>query len=75
MHKKNVWVTGNRTEGYAVRSEGADRAALRTGTQAEAIERGREIAKTRGVDLIVQGTDGQIRQRDSYGNDPSPPKG
>lgn len=71
-HKKSVWVTGNRTASDAVQSERADRAALRTGTQAEAIERGREIARARGVELIVEGTDEPVR--DSCGNDPSPPK-
>lgn len=75
MSKKNVWVTGNRAEGYVVKSEGASRAARHTETQAEAIQVARGIAENRGAELIVQNTHGQIRQKDSFGNDPNPPKG
>ncbi len=34
--KKNVWVTGNRKDGYRVVSEGASRAMSRHATQREA---------------------------------------
>lgn len=75
MSKKNVWVTGNRSDGYRVKSEGASRAASLHETQAEAINAARKIAEAREVELIVQDTHGQIRQKDSFGNDESPPKG
>jgi hypothetical protein len=44
-------------------------------TQKEAIDRGREIARNQGTELFIHGRDGQIRERDSHGNDPHPPKG
>lgn len=72
--KPNVWVTGNRSDGYAAKSEGAKRAASRHETQREAIEAAKDIAKSRGSEVIVQGTDGRIRSKDSYGNDPNPPR-
>ncbi len=34
----------------------------------------REIARNQESELIIQGRDGKIRDRDSYGNDPCPPK-
>jgi uncharacterized protein YdaT len=74
MSKKNVWVSGNRTEGYKVKSEEASKAASLHDTQKAAIEAAKEIAKNRGVEVIVQGTDSKIRSKDSYGNDPNPPK-
>lgn len=72
--KENVWVTGNRREGYAVRTEGAGRAASRHETQREAIDTARAMAQARRSELIVQGQHGQIRDKDSHGHDPCPPK-
>lgn len=60
---------------WGVRGEGNTKDTSRHDTQREAQERAREIAKNQGGDVITHGTDGKIRQRDSYGNDPFPPKG
>lgn len=62
-------------EGWAVKGEGADRATAVYDTQAEAIRRARDIANNQGVELLIHGKDGKIRDRDSSGNDPYPPKG
>lgn len=45
------------------------------GTQREAIDRGRQIARNQHEELTVHATDGKIRAKWSYGNDPYPPKG
>lgn len=71
--KRNVWVTG-KNGAFRVASEGADRAASVHRTQSEAIEAGREIAQSRRADLVIQGENGRIRDRETYGNDPCPPK-
>lgn len=71
--KSNVWVT-TQDEGWAVKTEGSERAYRVTDTKEEAVEIGRELAKNSGVDLIVQRTDGTIQSRDSYGDDPAPPE-
>lgn len=44
-------------------------------TQKEAIEIATKIAKNQGSELTIQGKDGRIRDKRSYGNDPYPPKG
>lgn len=44
-------------------------------TQAEAIEKGRAIAKRGSTEHVIHGRDGKIRDKNSYGNDPYPPKG
>ena len=44
-------------------------------TQREAIEKAKEIAKNQNSELLIHGKNGQIRERNSYGNDPYPPKG
>jgi hypothetical protein len=76
MAKKSgaVWVTGNRTEGYKVKSEGASRAASTHDTQRDAIKAGRDLAESKATELRVQDQHGRIRETLSYGNDPCPPK-
>ena len=62
-------------EGWGVRGAGNERVTSTHSTQADAIERGREIARNQGSELFIHRPNGQIRDRDSYGNDPFPPKG
>lgn len=62
-------------DGWAVRGAGNERLTSIHDTQREAIERGREIAQNQGSELLIHRQNGQIRARDSYGNDPYPPKG
>ncbi len=61
--------------GWAVRGEGNEKVTSTHDTQREAIDRAREIAQNQRSELLIHGQDGQIRARDSYGNDPFPPKG
>ena len=72
--KKPVWVV-NHPDGWAARREDSDRASGVFDTQQQAIDFARGIAQRDQTELIVQGRDGKIRQRDSFGNDPFPPKG
>lgn len=62
-------------EGWAVRGAGSSRASSVHPTQREAIQAAREIARNQGTELFIHGRDGRIRERDSYGNDPFPPRG
>jgi hypothetical protein len=72
---KNQHVTPHPQDGWQVKGEGNKKATVRTDTQAEAIDIARGIAKNQESELFIHGKNGQIRQRDSYGNDPFPPKG
>ena len=60
---------------WSVRRAGAARASGTFDTQHEAVERAREIARNQGTELYIHGRDGRIRERNSYGSDPFPPKG
>ncbi len=61
---------------WAVRGEGNSRATSVHDTQREAVNVAREIARNQGGELLIHGRDGQIRERDSSGNnDPYPPRG
>jgi uncharacterized protein YdaT len=71
---KNVHVVKH-PAGWAVKKEGAQRASQVTQTQKQAIDAGRQVAKQEGSELVVHGRDNLIRQKDSFGRDPHPPKG
>ena len=43
-------------------------------TQKEAIDYGREIAKNQKTELVIHNQKGQIRDKDSYGNENCPPR-
>jgi len=70
---KNVWVSPHDRK-WSVKTEGADRPAKLFGTQSEAAAYGRAMAQRQQGELIIQRPDGRIRSKDSYGNDPCPPK-
>lgn len=62
-------------ERWAVRREQARRASSLHDTQAAAEQAGRDLARRDQTEFLLHGRNGQIRERDSYGNDPYPPKG
>ena len=74
MSKRNQHVVPHKN-GWAVKGETASRATSVHDTQAEAIDRAREIARNQSTELLIHNRKGQIRERDSHGNDPHPPKG
>ncbi|PIR38564.1 MAG: hypothetical protein COV35_06485 [Alphaproteobacteria bacterium CG11_big_fil_rev_8_21_14_0_20_39_49] len=74
MSKKNQHVVPHK-DGWAVKGAGNQRATSTHRTQKEAESAAREIAKNQETELFVHGRNGQIRERDSYGNDSFPPRG
>ena len=74
MSKKNQHVVPYGDD-WAVKGACNSKATRVVGTQAEAIELAREIAKNQGSEMLIHGKDGQIRERNTYGDDPFPPKG
>jgi hypothetical protein len=75
MAKKNVHVVQRPNGEWAVERDQAKRASKLVETQRVAAERGKETAKREGVELVIHGKDGRIREKNSYGRDPFPPKG
>lgn len=74
MAGKNQYVV-RQGDHWGVRGEGNGKLTGAYQTQAQAVERGREIAAREQSELRIQGRDGRFRQAWSYGNDPYPPKG
>ena len=60
---------------WAVRGAGNGKVTKEFNTQREAIEHARGIAINQQGEVLIHNQQGQIRERNSYGNDPSPPKG
>ena len=74
MKSKNQHVVPH-DEGWAVKGAGNQRATSVHKTQAEAIKEARDIAQNQKSEMLLHGKNGQIRERNTYGNDPYPPKG
>ena len=62
-------------EGWAVKGEGNSKPTITTDTQSQAIEIAKSIAKNQQSELLIHSKNGQIREKNSYGNDSFPPKG
>lgn len=71
---KNQHVVPNGDK-WNVRGAGNKKATKAFDTQGEAIEYAREIAINQASEVVIHRPDGRIRDKNSYGNDPYPPKG
>jgi hypothetical protein len=58
-----------------VKRPGAMRSSKVTEPQRAAIGAGKKLAGCDRSELLVHREDGRIREKNSYGNDPRPPKG
>ena len=75
MSKRNIHIVPNRDAGiWEVKQEGSGLPISTHRTQYAANETGRQMAKLYQVELVIHGRDGRIRDKDSFGNDPHPPK-
>lgn len=70
---KSIHVTPT-GEDWQLKIEGNQRATKITSTQKEATDAGRKIAREKQAELFIHDKQGKIRDRESYGNDPYPPK-
>lgn len=59
---------------WAVRGEGNLKITSINPTQSSAFEAAREIAINNRAEVVTHRPNGTIRDKDSYGNDPCPPK-
>lgn len=72
--KKDVHVVQHPDGGWATRRSGNSRVSDRHPTQQAAIDTGRGRARRDQVELVIHDRQGRIRDKDSYGNDPCPPR-
>lgn len=72
---KNQHVTPHKDGGWQVKGAGNSKATKITKTQTDAISIAKGIAKNNKSELLIHNKSGRIRQKNSYGNDPFPPRG
>ncbi len=72
--KRDIHVVQHKDGGWATKKEGASKAGYRTRTQKQGIARARNQAKRESVEVVIHRPDGRIRDSDSYGRDPFPPR-
>lgn len=72
---KNQHVTKHPNGGWQVKGANNSKASALTVTQHDAISIARRIAQNQKSELIIHGLNGRIREKNSYGNDPFPPRG
>ncbi|MBL7885071.1 MAG: DUF2188 domain-containing protein [Bacteroidia bacterium] len=70
---KNQYVVPTKG-GWGVRGEGSSKLTVKTDNKADALKIGKEIAKNQQSELTILGKDGKIQNKNSYGNDPFPPR-
>lgn len=73
-NEKNFHVTKREDGNWQAKREGADRASFVAPTQSEVESAAKDVARREGGEVFTHRADGKIRDRDSYGNDPCPPK-
>lgn len=59
---------------WVVRGANNSRVTSIHDTQGEAIYAARDIAINQRSEVVIHRSDGRIRDKDSYGNDPMPPR-
>lgn len=74
MAKTPVIVGPSGNGRWTVKSGGSSAPKSSHHKQSTAIEKAEKIAKEQQTEVIIRGRDGKIRSKDSYGNDPNPPR-
>lgn len=73
MSKKSAHVVPSGS-GWAVKQEGRATPISTHRTQGAAEQAARPVARRNESEMVIHRPNGQIRDSDSYGNDPCPPK-
>ena len=74
VRKKSNHVVPSKGTGWAVKKSGASKASKKFETKVEAVKYAKEISNREKTELYIHKKDGRIQNKNSYGNDPMPPK-
>ena len=72
-HRNGVWVSPRGNQ-WVVQRENSDRASSVHNRKSDALDHGNRTARNEGVELTIQRGDGRIQDKNSFGNDPFPPR-
>jgi hypothetical protein len=73
MAKKSNHVVPS-SSGWAVKKSGSTKASKTFQTKDKAVSYGRSLSKNEKTELYIHKKNGMIQNKNSYGNDPNPPK-
>lgn len=73
--KRDYWVSRTPDGDWRVKREGADRASSVHGTQVDAWDRARDLAREAQSEAYLKNREGVIRERNTFGHDPRKSKG
>jgi len=77
MPRNERHVVPNPDGGWDVKAPNAERASAHLDTQAQGVDRAREIVhNSGGGEIVIHGRDGRVRDSDTVapGHDPNPPR-
>lgn len=73
--KRSNHVVPSRVKGgWAVKKSGSSRTSKSFDTKSKAVDYGRTLSRKEKTELFIHRKDGTIQNRNSYGNDPFPPR-
>jgi hypothetical protein len=72
---QNLWAGPRGKAGWGVKLEGSSRDIARFTTQNHAWKFAIELGNLSSREAFLQGRDGRIRERNTYGRDKQPPRG
>ena len=74
MAQKSNHVVPSKSDGWAVKKSGSMKASRNFDTKDKAVKYAIELSKNEKTELYIHKANGMIQNRNSYGNDPNPPK-
>ena len=74
MTKKQHHIVPNPEGGWDIKKPRAERSSGHFDRKNDAVDRGRDISRNQGTELVILNTGGKISRSDSHGKDPCPPK-
>lgn len=72
--KSNHVVPSKKSGGWAVKKAGSSKASKAFTTKAGAVKYAKKLSRKERSELYIHKKDGSIQNRNSYGNDPFPPR-
>lgn len=73
--KPTIHTVPNPNGGWDVKKSGQPKPIAHADTKKEALQEGKKAAEKLKTEHVKHGKNGRIQDKDSYGNDPHPPKG
>lgn len=75
MSRKTTHVVPSKDGGWKIKQGGSKRSSGNFDRKSDAVDRARDISRSRNSELFIHNKNGRIGSKDSHGKDTFPPKG